>query len=101
MSPYPEPCLKGRCYSPTACSGFGYCRERNFTEYRHMITAKAAEAAKATEAQRRQPKNLRIESEPYLHLRDDEGCVLASDYINDQKMAFVLEAVREKLARES
>lgn len=26
----PEPCLKDRCYSPLACQGFGYCRERNF-----------------------------------------------------------------------
>lgn len=24
--------------------------------------------------------NLRIEREPYPHLRDDQGCVLASDY---------------------
>ncbi len=29
-SPYPEPCLKGRCWSPMACNAFGYCRERNF-----------------------------------------------------------------------
>ena len=25
----PEPCIKGRCWSPTACNGWGYCRERN------------------------------------------------------------------------
>ncbi len=25
----PEPCLKDRCWSPGACSGWGYCRERN------------------------------------------------------------------------
>lgn len=25
----PETCLKKRCYSPTACEGWGYCRERN------------------------------------------------------------------------
>jgi len=25
----PEPCTKGRCWSPTACNGWGYCRERN------------------------------------------------------------------------
>lgn len=25
----PEPCLNHRCYSPTACCGWGYCRERN------------------------------------------------------------------------
>jgi hypothetical protein len=29
----PEPCITsfktGRCYSPLACSGFGYCRDRN------------------------------------------------------------------------
>jgi len=25
----PEPCISGRCYSPIACGGFGYCRDRN------------------------------------------------------------------------
>ena len=29
----PEPCITsfktGRCYSPVACSAFGYCRDRN------------------------------------------------------------------------
>lgn len=26
----PEPCLSGgRCWSPIACHGWGYCRERN------------------------------------------------------------------------
>ncbi len=25
----PEPCMKGRCRSPVACGGWGYCRERN------------------------------------------------------------------------
>lgn len=25
----PEPCLSGRCRSPLACHGWGYCRERN------------------------------------------------------------------------
>ncbi len=24
-----ELCLKARCYSPVACGGWGYCRERN------------------------------------------------------------------------
>lgn len=24
-----EPCLSGRCFSPSACSDWGYCRERN------------------------------------------------------------------------
>jgi hypothetical protein len=43
------------------------------------------------------PKNLRIELEPYPHLRDDDGCVLANDYINDDKMAFILEAVRRMI----
>lgn len=23
-------CTRDRCWSPLACSGFGYCRERNF-----------------------------------------------------------------------
>lgn len=25
----PEPCVEGRCYSPLACNGWGYCRKRN------------------------------------------------------------------------
>lgn len=25
----PEKCLKTRCFSPLACEGWGYCRERN------------------------------------------------------------------------
>lgn len=29
MTDQPEPCLGGRCYSPLACGGFGYCRNRN------------------------------------------------------------------------
>jgi hypothetical protein len=29
-------CIKERCYSPVACGGFGYCREMNFTEGRHL-----------------------------------------------------------------
>lgn len=24
------PCLADRCWSPVACGGFGYCRQRNF-----------------------------------------------------------------------
>lgn len=28
----PEPCIKQRCYSPTACEGWGFCRERNISE---------------------------------------------------------------------
>lgn len=28
MNP-PEPCTNGRCWSPTACNDWGYCRERN------------------------------------------------------------------------
>lgn len=33
----PEPCLKGRCYSPTACNGWGYCRERNMRSIKEFI----------------------------------------------------------------
>lgn len=28
----PEPCLKGRCFSPTSCNDWGYCRERNMDD---------------------------------------------------------------------
>ncbi len=44
------------------------------------------------------PVNLRIEHWPYPHLRDDEGCILATDYIHPDKMEFILEAVKEKIA---
>lgn len=47
------------------------------------------------------PKNLRIEFEPYAHLRDDDGCVLASDYVHADKLKFIFEAVAEKLQREA
>jgi hypothetical protein len=40
------------------------------------------------------PKNLTIEYEPYPHLRDDEGCVLAADYVNTGKVDFILEALK-------
>lgn len=49
----------------------------------------------------KQPKNLRLEMNPYPHLRDDEGCVLASDYFHPDKIAFLLEAVREKAEHEA
>lgn len=39
------------------------------------------------------PKNLRIEREPYPHLRDDEGCVLASDHEDERKTAYIIRAV--------
>ena len=47
------------------------------------------------------PINLRVEQDPYPHLRDDQGCVLASDYIHDEKLAFILAAVREKIERDA
>lgn len=40
----------------------------------------------------RKTKNVRIELEPYLHLRDDEGCVLAHDYEDVEKLAFMTRA---------
>lgn len=39
------------------------------------------------------PVNLRVEMFPYPHLRDDEGCILANDYQNLDKLEFILEAV--------
>lgn len=44
------------------------------------------------------PKNLRVEQEPYPHLRDDEGCVLARDYQHPEKLAFILAATRNHAA---
>lgn len=34
----PEPCIKHRCYSPTACNGWGYCRERNAEDANSAVT---------------------------------------------------------------
>lgn len=45
------------------------------------------------------PKNLRVEYEPYPHLRDDDGCVLASDCVYEDKIAFILEAVKSAIAK--
>lgn len=44
------------------------------------------------------PINLRIEYNPYPHLRDDKGCVLARDYVHVEKMEYILEAVRRMQA---
>jgi len=38
--------------------------------------------------------NLRVEQEPYPHLRDDEGCVLARDFQHEEKLEFILTAVK-------
>lgn len=46
------------------------------------------------------PTNLRVEMSPYPHLRDENGCVLASDYFEAGKLAFILAAVQEKIERE-
>ena len=39
------------------------------------------------------PKNLRLELEPYPHLRDDDGTVLANDYVNLEKMRFITHTI--------
>lgn len=38
-----EPCLSGRCYSPIACGGWGYCRQRNDGDRRGPTYAQIAE----------------------------------------------------------
>lgn len=45
------------------------------------------------------PVNLRVAAEPYPHLRDDKGCVLARDHVDTAVMKFILLAVEEKIAR--
>ena len=40
------------------------------------------------------PKNLRLEQEPYPHLRDDDGVILARDYQNTEKLNYILHCVR-------
>lgn len=47
------------------------------------------------------PINLRVEQEPYPHLRDDKGCILARDFQDEAKLAFILQVVREKLAADT
>lgn len=60
----PEPCLNayGRCFSPIACTGWGYCRERNLTRggtpdeatqnrWRSLAILRAAESPAAKETQ--------------------------------------------------
>ncbi len=44
------------------------------------------------------PVNLRIEPEPYPHLRDDEGCILSRDFGNWEKVSFILRAVDAAIA---
>lgn len=39
------------------------------------------------------PKNLRVASYPYPHLRDDEGAVIARDFMHLGKLAFILDAM--------
>lgn len=48
----------------------------------------------------KRPINLRVEQEPYPHLRDDEGCILARDYQNPEKLAYILAAVEAYLKEE-
>ena len=47
------------------------------------------------------PTGLYVAQDPYPHLRDDDGCVLARDCMSPAKLAFILEAVREKIARDA
>jgi len=57
-SQQPEPCLggtgthdqQGRCYSPLACSAFGYCRERN-VRHHGPVTEKLRKEWQAEAAQ--------------------------------------------------
>jgi hypothetical protein len=35
-------------------------------------------------------RNLHVELEPYPHLRDDDGPILANDYTDTGKLAFIL-----------
>ena len=35
-------CIKGRCYSPVACDGFGYCRELNLQSWRMSLVEAVA-----------------------------------------------------------
>ena len=44
----------------------------------------------------KETKNLRVEMHPYPHLRDDEGCVLANDYINESKIDYILYCIKRE-----
>lgn len=54
MTYQPEPCIGKRCYSPMACGGFGYCRNRNLDgvlpEPIRKITCKVAAVRKILDA---------------------------------------------------
>lgn len=39
------------------------------------------------------PKGLYVALNPYPHLRDEDGCVLAADYTQLEKLAFILAAL--------
>lgn len=56
MANSPEPCLKGKCYSPNACNDWGYCRERNEgiapTSYEQQTFRLIATDRKAKESQK-------------------------------------------------
>jgi hypothetical protein len=40
------------------------------------------------------PKNLRVATFPYPHLRDDDGCVIARDFMDLRKLAYILAALQ-------
>lgn len=41
------------------------------------------------------PVNLRVEQEPYPHLRDNKGCILARDYQHVEKLNYILYCVKQ------
>lgn len=47
------------------------------------------------------PVNLQVVNDPYPHLRDDEGCVLARDYAHNAKLAYILAATRDHASQQS
>lgn len=49
----------------------------------------------------RPPKGLYVALDPYPHLRDEDGCVLARDYFQANKLNFILQAVQEKIAADA
>jgi len=54
-------CASGRCWSPVACDGFGYCRELANADAARCGTGRAGEAGNGRNAPRLQPAGFRVD----------------------------------------
>jgi DNA modification methylase len=67
-------CKSGRCYSPVACEGFGYCRELNMAKSFHdgKVTLHAGDCLDVLKAM---PENSidAVVTDPPYHLTNNNG----------------------------